>query len=450
MYSIIQYFSLSSASQMNISTLGFSFNCPRYKKAKNKQTNKHVVPNHCQFLNVFHPRGLCPIIVFCLLGVRSQWEPVWWIVEGWQEVVSCHYILSSWCSQSMRTGMTGRGRMTRSCFLSLYFVFLVFAVNENWYDGSWKNDKKLFPVIVFCLLGVRSQWELVWRIVEEWQEVVSCHCILSSWCSQSMRTGMTDRGRMTRSCFLSLCFVFLLFAVNENWYDGSWKDDKKLFPVIVFCLLGVRSQWELVWRIVEDWQEVVSCHCILSSCCLYSMRTGMTDRGRLTRSCFLSLYFVFLLFVVNENRYGGLWKLDKKLFPVIVFCLLVVCSHWEPVRRIVEGWQKLVCCHCILSCCYSQSSVFGLVVCSHWELVQRIMEAWREVVSCHCILSSCCLQSLRTGMEDYGRMTKSCLLSLHFVFLLFTVQCIWTCCFQSVRTGTEDCGSLTRSCLMSL
>ena len=55
MYSIIQYFSLSNASQINISPLDFSFNCPRYKniikkkKAKNKHKQKHVVPNHCQF-----------------------------------------------------------------------------------------------------------------------------------------------------------------------------------------------------------------------------------------------------------------------------------------------------------------------------------------------------------------------------------------------------------------
>ena len=119
---------------------------------------------------------------------------------------------------------------------------------------------------------------------------------------------MTDRGRMTRSCFLSLYFVFLLFAVNENRYGGSWKDDKKLFAVIAFCLLLFTVQ--CIW-----------------TCCLQSVRTGMKDRGRMTRSCFLSLYFVFLLFAVNENQYGGSWKDDKKLFAVIVFCLLVVCSQ---------------------------------------------------------------------------------------------------------------------------
>ena len=81
------------------------------------------------------------------------------------------------------------------CVPSLYFVFLVFAVNENQYEGSWKDDKKLFAVIVFCLLVVHSP-----------------------------------------------VYFVLLFAVSENWYGGSRKDDKKLFPVIVFCLLGVRSQ----------------------------------------------------------------------------------------------------------------------------------------------------------------------------------------------------------------
>ena len=43
--------------------------------------------------------------------------------------------------------------------------------------------------------------------------------------------------------------------------------------------------------------------------------------------CVPSLYFVFFVFTVSKNRYEGSWKDDKKLFPVIVFCLLVVCSQ---------------------------------------------------------------------------------------------------------------------------
>ena len=127
----------------------------------------------------------------------------------------------------MRTSTEDCGSLTRSYFLSLYFVFLLFAVNENRYRGSWRDDKKLFSVVAFCLLVVHSP-----------------------------------------------VYLDLLFAVSENWYEGLWKLDKKLFAVIVVCLL-VYSQ---------------------------SMRTGTKDHGRMTRSCFLSLYFVFLLFIVNENR----------------------------------------------------------------------------------------------------------------------------------------------------
>ena len=95
----------------------------------------------------------------------------------------------------------------------MYFV-LLFAVTENWYRGSWKLDKKLFAVIVFCLVVVHSP-----------------------------------------------VYLDLLFAVSENWYKGSWKLDKKLFAVIIVYLL-VYSQ---------------------------SMRTGTKDHGRMTRSCLLSL-----------------------------------------------------------------------------------------------------------------------------------------------------------------
>ena len=190
-----------------------------------------------------------------------------------------------------------------------------------------------------------------------------------------MRTSTEDCGSLTRSCFLSLHFVFLLFAVNENRYRGSWRDDKKLFSVIAFCLLVVHSP----------------------------------------------VYFV-LLFAVIEMWYGGSWKLDKKLFAVIVFCLVVVHSpvYLDLLFAVRENWYE------------------GL-----WKLDKKLFAV---IVVCLLVYS----QSMRTGTKDHGRMTRSCLLSLYSVLLLFTVQCIWTCCLPLVRTGMKDCGSLTRSCLLSL
>ena len=160
------------------------------------------------------------------------------------------------CLQSLRTGTEDYGSLARSCFLSLYFVFLLFAVIENWYGGLWKDDKKLFAVIAFCLLVVHSPvyLDLLFSVSENWygglwkldkklfDVIVVCLLVYS----QSMRTGTKDRGRMTRSCFLLLYFVFLLFAVNENRYEGSWKDDKKNGPG-KFYYLDSGQVFEGVW-----------------------------------------------------------------------------------------------------------------------------------------------------------------------------------------------------------